>query len=148
MRRCSGVVLSLYQAGDQLAGWLSASSPNVFVLLILLNIVFLVMGVFVDAAASIIILVPLMVNTLDAFGIDRVHFGVMMILNLGIGLMLPPHGLAMLIVLRFAGIRMGPYMREALAGGADAGAGADRRHLCSGGHTRWLPDLLNVQVVP
>jgi C4-dicarboxylate transporter DctM subunit len=108
-----GVVLSLYHVGASLTSFFESISSSSFVLLIILNLAFLVVGVLIDATSAMILLVPLLVSSLDAYGIDRVHFGVIMALNLGVGLMLPPHGLAMLIVLRFAEIDIREYMHEA-----------------------------------
>jgi TRAP-type C4-dicarboxylate transport system permease large subunit len=108
-----GVVLSLYQVGANLAAFFESISSNSFVMLLVLNLAFLVVGVLIDATSAMILLVPLLLSTLDVYGIDRVHFGVVMALNLGVGLMLPPHGLAMLIVLRFAEIDIREYIREA-----------------------------------
>ncbi len=108
-----GVVLSLYQVGPSLATWLTSLDVNHTVMLLLLNFVLLVMGVAVDSTAALILLVPLLLPAIDMFGIDRTHFGVIVVLNLCIGLMLPPHGLAMLLVMRMAEIDMTVYLRQA-----------------------------------
>lgn len=108
-----GVVLSLYQVGPSLASWLTSLDVHGWQMLLILNVLLLVVGVAVDSTAALILLVPLLLPTLDAFHIDRTHFGVVVVLNLCIGLMLPPHGLAMLLVMRLAKIDMSHYLREA-----------------------------------
>ena len=72
--------------------WMQSLSDNPFVILLLINIVLLVLGTFMDMSPLIIITTPIFLPVVSAFGIDPVHFGVIMILNLGIGLNTPPLG--------------------------------------------------------
>jgi TRAP-type C4-dicarboxylate transport system permease large subunit len=71
---------------------MSAISQNPFTILLMINIVLLVLGTFMDMAPLIIITTPIFLPVVEKFGIDPVHFGVIMILNLGIGLNTPPLG--------------------------------------------------------
>lgn len=71
---------------------MSGISENPLVILLLLNIILLLLGTFMDMGPTIIIVTPIFLPVAQAFGIDPVHFGVILILNLGIGLNTPPVG--------------------------------------------------------
>ena len=71
---------------------MGAISQNPFTILLMINIILLVLGTFMDMSPLIIITTPIFLPVVTAFGIDPVHFGVIMILNLGIGLNTPPLG--------------------------------------------------------
>ena len=58
-----------------------------------------------------LIFAPLLTKVVAAYGIDPIHFGVIFVLNLQIGLMTPPYGLTMFLLLRIANITMGEYIR-------------------------------------
>lgn len=72
--------------------WMQSVSSNPLVILLMINIVLLVLGTFMDMSPLIIITTPIFLPVVAAFGVDPVHFGVIMILNLGIGLNTPPLG--------------------------------------------------------
>ncbi|MBP7242424.1 TRAP transporter large permease [Amaricoccus sp.] len=71
---------------------MGAISDDPFTILLMINIVLLVLGTFMDMAPLIIITTPIFLPVVMKFGVDPVHFGVIMILNLGIGLNTPPLG--------------------------------------------------------
>src|SRR5690606_19424297 len=73
----------------QLVDWLQSVSENPIVILLLLNLILLLLGTFMDMGPMIIITTPIFLPVAVAYGIDPVHFGVIMILNLGIGLNTP-----------------------------------------------------------
>lgn len=73
-------------------GWMQAVSNDPLVILLMINIMLLVLGTFMDMSPLIIITTPIFLPVVSAFGVDPVHFGVIMILNLGIGLNTPPLG--------------------------------------------------------
>ncbi len=75
-----------------LVAWIQTVSENPIIILLLLNIIMLVLGTFMDMGPTIIITTPIFLPIAQAFGIDPVHFGVIMILNYGIGLCTPPVG--------------------------------------------------------
>jgi C4-dicarboxylate transporter DctM subunit len=66
--------------------------------LIILNVFLLVVGCFIDPASAILILTPLLVPICKAFGIDLIHFGIIVTLNLAIGMFHPPFGLNIFVV--------------------------------------------------
>jgi C4-dicarboxylate transporter, DctM subunit len=85
-----GVYLTEQQMPQQLAQWISGITDNRYAVLGLLNIFFLVIGLFLHSAAAIILVVPIVMPLVRAVGIDPVHFGLIVTLNLGIGQQTPP----------------------------------------------------------
>jgi C4-dicarboxylate transporter, DctM subunit len=85
-----GVYLTEMRIPSQLAGAILALTENQFVILALLNFFFLLIGLFLHSAAAIILVVPVVMPLVVAAGIDPVHFGVVVCLNLSIGQQTPP----------------------------------------------------------
>jgi C4-dicarboxylate transporter, DctM subunit len=85
-----GVYLTEQQMPQQLAQWISGITDNRYAVLGLLNVFFLVIGLFLHSAAAIILVVPIVMPLVRAVGIDPVHFGLIVTLNLGIGQQTPP----------------------------------------------------------
>lgn len=84
--------LAFLKAPAALIAALNAVSEDPLVILFLLNLLMLFLGTFMDMGPMIIITTPIFLPVVQAYGIDPVHFGVIMILNLGIGLNTPPVG--------------------------------------------------------
>jgi tripartite ATP-independent transporter DctM subunit len=85
-----GVYLTEQQLPQQLAQWILSITDNRYAVLGLLNVFFLVIGLFLHSAAAIILVVPIVMPLVNAVGIDPVHFGLVVTLNLGIGQQTPP----------------------------------------------------------
>ena len=85
-----GVYLTEQQMPQQLAQWLSSITGNRYAVLAILNVFFLLIGLFLHSAAAIILVVPIVMPLVKAVGIDPVHFGLIVTLNLGIGQQTPP----------------------------------------------------------
>jgi tripartite ATP-independent transporter DctM subunit len=85
-----GVYLTEAQVPQDLARAIGGATDNKWFVLGLLNILFLVIGVFLHSAAAIILVVPIVVPLVNAVGIDPVHFGIIVTLNLAIGQQTPP----------------------------------------------------------
>ena len=79
---------------------ISGGIPQVFLLYV--NIAFLIFGCLLDVSASMMIFVPLMVPVANALGIDLIHFGVVLTLNMMIGTVTPPFGMSLFIVTRIS----------------------------------------------
>ena len=108
-----GKILALENAGMQLSAFLIAiSSGEVWLLLLYLNIFLLIVGIFMEPLPMIILLSPILTPVYMQLGIDPVHFGVVMILNLLIGMVTPPVGVVMFIVMSIARIGMREFMME------------------------------------
>lgn len=80
--------------------------------LIVINIVFLILGCFIDAGAILLIVVPILIPTVQALGIDLIHFGVVAVVNAMIGLVTPPYGLLIFIVANITKEPLGVIVRE------------------------------------
>jgi tripartite ATP-independent transporter DctM subunit len=72
-------------------------SENKYTLLMLINVMLLVLGTFMDMAPLILICTPILLPVVKAIGVDPVHFGIIMMLNLGIGLVTPPVGTVLFV---------------------------------------------------
>lgn len=105
-------VFSLEQVGQSLAVFLTDLAGNPVRLLLMMNLLFLVLGTVIEGNALLIVLVPILMPTVAAAGIDPVHFGIIIILNLSIGTLTPPVGTVMLIVCNTTGVKVGPFIRE------------------------------------
>ena len=85
-----GGFLTRAQVPQQIAADLLAFTDNKYVILLILNVFFLVIGFFLHSAAAIILVVPIVIPLIQAAGIDPVHFGLVVTLNLAIGQQTPP----------------------------------------------------------
>jgi len=95
-----GWVLTVTKITEQVALGLLSVSSNPYVILVIINLILLVIGCFLEPIASISILVPVLMPVLQKVGIDPVHFGVVMTLNLMIGLLHPPLGMVLFVLAR------------------------------------------------
>ncbi|WP_114390721.1 TRAP transporter large permease [Notoacmeibacter marinus] len=92
-----GYVLTIEQIPLALSNWFSDHITNALVLLLVINLLLLVAGCFLDGGSAIIVFTPVLLPVTQAFGIDPVFFGVMMTVNLMIGTVTPPVGLSLYI---------------------------------------------------
>ncbi len=92
----------------QLAG---IDVPPLFFLL-LVNLLFLLFGCFLDATTMLLVLVPLILPTVRQLGIDLVHFGVVIVVNIMIGLITPPYGVLLFVINGLTGIPLRDMIRE------------------------------------
>jgi tripartite ATP-independent transporter DctM subunit len=99
-----GWLLALLQAPQQLADLLKSITENPLLLLLLINIVLLLLGTFMDMAPLIIITTPIFLPMAQDLGMDPVQFGIMLLLNLGIGLVTPPVGSVLFVGCAVGGI--------------------------------------------
>lgn len=81
-------------------------SSNPLVFLLLVNIFLLITGIFLDELAVMVILLPIFMPLVHSFGIDPVHFGVMLCLNATIGLLTPPVGAGLFIASSVGDVKM------------------------------------------
>lgn len=92
-----GWLLAFLRIPAELVAFLKDISENPLVILLLLNIVLLFLGTFMDMSPLIVITTPIFLPVATAFGVDPVHFGVILVLNLGIGLCTPPVGTVLFV---------------------------------------------------
>jgi tripartite ATP-independent transporter DctM subunit len=106
-----GWLLALLQAPAQLAELLRGITEDPLLLLLLINLVLLLLGTFMDMAPLIIITTPIFLPMSMDLGMDPVHFGIMLILNLGIGLVTPPVGSVLFVGCAIGGISVEKAVR-------------------------------------
>ncbi|MEJ2765279.1 TRAP transporter large permease [Photobacterium sp. MCCC 1A19761] len=99
-----GWIVAREQLPQLLASYFLTISDNPLILLLLINLLLLFLGTFIESLALLLLLVPFLVPVASAVGIDPVHFGVMAILNLMIGILTPPMGMALYVVSRVGDI--------------------------------------------
>lgn len=92
------------QSASALAGGIRAISDNPLVFLMLVNLLLLFLGSFIEDGAVLILMTPILVPIATSLGIDPVHFGIVMVLNLMIGVALPPVGMSLFVTAHVAGI--------------------------------------------
>jgi C4-dicarboxylate transporter DctM subunit len=93
-----------------LQGW--DLSPTGF--LILVNVILLVLGCLLEGTTILLIVVPVLIPTAQALGIDMVHFGVMVVVNIMLGLITPPYGLLLFIMTRIAEVPLRDLVRDTM----------------------------------
>ena len=99
-----GWVLTVTKVTEHITLGLLSISDNPYVILLIINLILLVIGCFLEPIASISILVPVLMPVLLTVGIDPIHFGVVMTLNLMIGLLHPPLGMVLFVLARVANL--------------------------------------------
>jgi len=87
-------------------------TENKYVMLLLINVLLLLLGTFMDMAPMILICTPIMLPVVKALGVDPVHFGMIMLLNLGIGLITPPVGPTLFVGCAIGKVTMEEVSRE------------------------------------
>ncbi|KJF67744.1 TRAP transporter large permease [Rhizobium nepotum] len=106
-----GWLMAFLQVQTLMIAAISAISDNPIIVLLVINVILLLLGTFMDMAPMVIISTPVLLPVVKAFGIDPVHFGVVMILNAGIGLNTPPVGTVLFVGCAVGGITIREAMR-------------------------------------
>ena len=96
----------------RLAGSLLMVSENPVILLLLVNLILLIAGTFVETTAALILLVPMIVSMVPVLGIDLVHLGVIVVTNLAIGMLTPPMGICLIVSGAISGEHIGAISRK------------------------------------
>jgi tripartite ATP-independent transporter DctM subunit len=105
-----GYMMAIMRIPAKVTEFFVAISSDKYTFLLYVNILLLVLGTFMDLAPMLLICTPIFLPVIQAFGIDPVHFGIVMILNLGIGLLTPPVGPTMVV-----GCAIGKVSMEAVS---------------------------------
>ncbi len=90
-------LLTAQQIPNQLADLIMLHIHTPWMFLLTVNILFLVLGCFMDDVSAMLVLAPLFLETLNRYGIDLVHFGIVMVLNIQMGMLTPPFGLNLFV---------------------------------------------------
>ncbi|RPI01872.1 MAG: TRAP transporter large permease, partial [Zetaproteobacteria bacterium] len=101
-----GYLITTSKITDHVADGVLAITTQPWAVLLLVNIFLLIVGCFMETIAAITILVPVLLPLMDRIGVDPVHFGVVMVLNLMIGLLTPPVGMVLYVLARVANMSL------------------------------------------
>jgi tripartite ATP-independent transporter DctM subunit len=113
---CGAFAINYAVAAEQvdkaLARWIGGLGLAPLEFLIAVNVLFLLLGALLDATTLLLVLVPVLLPTVAALGIDPVYFGVVIIFNITIGLTIPPHGLLLFVLAAITQIPLREIFRE------------------------------------
>ncbi|NNF45493.1 MAG: TRAP transporter large permease, partial [Desulfofustis sp.] len=107
-----GQYMSWERIPHQLTQSILAISDSVWVILIVINVLLLVLGMFLEGGALLIIVAPLLVPLIKTMNVDLIHFGLIMIVNIMIGGITPPFGSMMFTTCAITGVTVGQFVRE------------------------------------
>lgn len=106
-----GYLMTLMQIPQQVTAFFTGLSSDKVVILLLINVMLLLLGTLMDMSPLILILTPILLPVVKTLGIDPVHFGMIMMVNLGMGLITPPVGTVLFVGSAVAKLRIGQVAR-------------------------------------
>ncbi|QJW83547.1 TRAP transporter large permease [Ramlibacter terrae] len=107
-----GWLLTFDQMPQGVAHWVQANVHAKWLVILLMNVLMLFLGMFIDLPAAILLLTPVFVPPANAIGMDMTQLGIMMVVNLAIGLYTPPVGTTLFITSALAKVKVGQTVRE------------------------------------
>lgn len=107
-----GWLLAVMEVPVQLSTALLTISENALIILLIVNLILLMLGTFMDMSPLIVITTPIFLPVMVGIGMDPVQFGIMLILNLGLGLVTPPVGTVLFVTCAVGGIRIEDTLRS------------------------------------
>lgn len=109
-----GWILAVEQVPQEFAAWFRDISTNPLVLLLIVNAIFFIAGMFVDSTTATLLLVPIVAPPVVAVGVDPIHLGIVIVFNLMIGTITPPFGLSLFLLSSMTGVSMVRLLRAML----------------------------------
>lgn len=107
-----GYYLTLERIPQMVTEFLMNMTDSAFILLLVINVMLLFIGMFIEGGAALVILAPLLVPAVKVFGIDPVHFGMIFIVNIMIGGLTPPFGSMMFTVCSIVNVKLEDFIKE------------------------------------
>jgi C4-dicarboxylate transporter, DctM subunit len=107
-------VITVNQVPQAVTAYLQSTVTNKYMLLLIINIILLIAGTFIDTTSAIVIFAPLFIPLVKAMGIDLVHFGLIVAVNLTIGMCTPPLGVCLFVSGSIAKISLKDQMHDLL----------------------------------
>ncbi|MCD7929242.1 MAG: TRAP transporter large permease [Clostridiales bacterium] len=107
-------ILTLMQVPQNVSAWITNGFSNKIVVLLLINMVLLVVGMVLDTSPAIMILTPILLPIAESFGLDAVHFGIIMVVNLAIGFVTPPIGVNLFVASSLSDVPVMSIARKAV----------------------------------
>lgn len=114
MSNCSGRIISMIGIAEAIKAFITTHISSQFVFLIFANIVFLICGMLIDINAAILLIVPLLLPTATAMGLDTIHFGAIILVNLSVGFITPPFCSSVFMAQKISGARYVEIVRDVL----------------------------------
>ncbi len=106
-----GLYLTNAQVPQQVGAWIAESDMNKWIFMIIVNILFFVMGMFLEAVSIILITLPILLPILVHFDINLIHFAIIMTINMELGMITPPVGLNLFVVSGIAKEKLGEVVK-------------------------------------
>jgi C4-dicarboxylate transporter DctM subunit len=91
---------------ELLAAWIKGFTQKTWVFLLIINVLLMLIGMFMESIAAILILVPVLMPIAIDFGVDPIHFGLVVVMNFAIGMVTPPYGITLFVASSVAGLDM------------------------------------------
>jgi tripartite ATP-independent transporter DctM subunit len=107
-------VVTIENIPETLKGFLAGFNLSPLGFLLLVNVVLLVLGCMLEGTTILLIVVPVLIPTAKALGIDMVHFGVVAVVNIMLGLITPPYGLLLFVMTNIAEVPLRDIVRECM----------------------------------
>jgi len=107
-------VITVENIPRTLAAMLKAYELSPLAFLLAVNLLLLVLGCFLEGTTILLVIIPVLLPTAQVLGIDPVHFGVVAVMNIMIGLITPPYGLLLFMMVRIAGVPLKDLVREVM----------------------------------
>jgi C4-dicarboxylate transporter DctM subunit len=105
-------IVTIENIPNSISSFLLSFDLTPLTFLLLVNLLLLLVGAVLEGSTIILIIVPVLIPTANALGIDIIHFGVVVVFNVMIGLVTPPYGLLLFVVKRVSGAPMGAILRD------------------------------------
>jgi len=112
MSQVFGYALTVLQVPQQVADWVGALRLSPILFLLLVNLLLLVFGIFIEPLPGIMVLVPILAPLAEAAGLDPLHFAIVVIVNLTIGMITPPVGGLLFVTSVVSGVKVTAMTRE------------------------------------
>jgi C4-dicarboxylate transporter, DctM subunit len=99
-------IMTLEQIPNTIASFITELSSNPIVILLVINLLLLIVGMFIDTISALVVLTPILLPIVTAVGVDPIHFGVILVANLAIGFITPPLGVNLFVASSISGIKL------------------------------------------
>lgn len=105
-------IVAKEQVATAVATWITGLTDNKYIFLLIVNFAILILGMFIDTSVIQVVFIPILLPIAKAFGIDLVHFGLVVIFNMMIGLSTPPFGMLLFITSGISGTPLKDVIKE------------------------------------
>ncbi len=107
-------ILTLLQVPQMVSAWIESSITNKIILLLIVNVILLFVGMIMDTTPAIMILTPILLPAVTSFGVDPIHFGIIMVVNLAIGFVTPPIGVNLFVASSLSDVTVMDIAKKAM----------------------------------